>query len=83
MSGVLNAASIDPAPITAWLVLVLTAIGVVGAVVGCIAWLWKYVAMPQLVALVDASGDQLKAEGAAELRALHDRIDHHLQNHPA
>lgn len=80
MNGTVNAA-IDPGPITAWLVLILTALGVVGAIVGAIAWMWKFVAMPQLVALVDATGDQLKADGATELRALHDRIDHHLQNH--
>lgn len=80
---ILSASTIDPAPITAWLVLVLTALGVIGAVVGSIAWLWKFVALPQLVAMVDASGDKLKAEGAAEIRTLHSRIDHHLQNHTA
>lgn len=71
----LAAATVDPAPITAWLTLVLVAIGIVAGVVAGIAFFWRLVALPQVTALVHARTDQVAAVHKAEHDDLDERLD--------
>lgn len=76
------AADIDPAPITAWLTLVLVGFGIVAGVTGAIALLWRMVALPQIetrvtlkLAEVDERIEAVEQANSASIARVHDRID--------
>lgn len=73
------AAAVDPAPWTAWLILVGAALSVLGAVVGIVVVLWKRIAMTDVTAAVSAG----ITAALAEHRAEHDRLDKRITEHAA
>ena len=76
------AAGIDPAPITAWLTLILVGFGIIAGVTAAIALLWRMVALPQLrgivndkIAEIDERLDASDVAHSVGIARVHDRID--------
>lgn len=78
---VLAASGLDPAPITAWLVLIVALFAIVGGVCTFIAFGWKYIALPQITALIDLRVDTAEANLHASFRNVHRRLDSHITDH--
>jgi hypothetical protein len=75
IAAILASESIDPGPILAWFGLGTSAVVAFAAVV---AFLWWWVAMPQIRAAVDGRVSQAEQATSAGLRRVHERIDEHL-----
>lgn len=75
MIELLAAESIDPGPILAWFGLGVSAVVAFSATV---AFLWWWVAMPQIRSAVDVRVSQAEQVTSAGLRRVHKRIDDHL-----
>jgi hypothetical protein len=71
----LAAEGIDPGPIAAWLGLASIAVAMFA---GVIAFLWWWVAMPQIREAIDVRVDQVEQVNSASVRRLHERIDKHI-----
>lgn len=69
------ATDIDPSPWGAWVALIGGVIVILVAFVGLVAWFWKKVAMPDVLAAHNADNDRRDAKHAAEHAVLVDRID--------
>jgi hypothetical protein len=76
------ASGIDPGPVTAWLVLIVALFAIVGGVCTFIAFGWKYIALPQITALIEGRVDLSDKAVHASFRHVHRRIDTHLTDHP-
>lgn len=79
---VLAASGLDPAPITAWLVLVVALLSIIGGVCAFIAFGWRYIALPQIRDLIEGRVDVAEKASHASFRHVHRRIDTHLTDHP-
>lgn len=75
MIELLAAEGIDPVPIAGWLGLVSLSVAMFA---GVIAFLWWWVAMPQIRSAVDVRVSQAEQATSAGLRRVHKRIDDHL-----
>lgn len=69
------ATDIDPTPWGEWVGLIGGVIVILVAFVGLVAWFWKKVAMPDVLAAHRADNDRRDAKHAAEHAELVDRID--------
>lgn len=68
------ATDIDPAPWGAWVALIGGVIVILVAFVGLVAWFWKKVAMPDVLAAHHADNDRRDAKHAAD----HDELDRRI-----
>lgn len=76
------ASGIDPAPITAWLLLVCALLTIIGGVCAFIAFGWRYIALPQIKDAIEVRVDLSEKASHASFRNVHTRIDGHLAHHP-
>lgn len=67
----IQAADIDPAPITAWVILAASIIGLGTAFAVLIGWFWKRVGIPDVRAVVRTELDAADRDHRTE----HDRLD--------
>ena len=68
------ATDIDPTPWGAWVALIGGVIVILVAFVGLVAWFWKKVAMPDVLAAHNADNDRRDTKHAAE----HDELDRRI-----
>lgn len=78
MIELLAAEGIDPAPITAWLLLIAALFTVIAGTVAGVAALFRWVVIPHIVRLIDSRIDLVEQAISASLRRLHERIDKHI-----
>lgn len=74
MTTAATALTIDPTPWGAWVALIGGVIVILVAFVGLVAWFWKKVAMPDVLAAHNADNDRRDAKHAAAHADLDDRI---------
>lgn len=70
---------IDPAPITAWLVLVVAILAVTSGIAAFIAFGWRWVGMPQIKAAISGALADSERDHRAEHASLEQRIDAETQ----
>jgi hypothetical protein len=75
------AVGFDPAPITAWLVLIVALFTVIAGVCTFIAFGWRYIALPQIKELIDLRIDLSDKSVHASFRNVHQRVDAHIHDH--